>query len=265
MHELRVMHRDIKSANIFLFNNSEEDVKEETENDSRINKKRRHQEIVSGENNKSSGFLFQSKLGDMNVSKVTANHGLNYTQTGTPYYASPEVWKDEPYSFKSDVWSLGCVIYEMLALKPPFNGKDMDQLFKRVCKGNFSRIPDHYSNDMWQVVQLMLRVDPERRPSCQELIDSTLFKHYGMKLANLESVDKSFQETIDSQSPARHELTLITNQLMKSISYPKSIEQLSSILPKRNYGPYGAPIAFSKTTKTIKNNHYSHSTAELGG
>lgn len=56
----------------------------------------------------------------MNVSKVQDIQGLNYTQTGTPYYASPEVWKDEPYDNKSDMWSLGCVIYEMCALKPPF-------------------------------------------------------------------------------------------------------------------------------------------------
>lgn len=139
----------------------------------------------------------------MNVSKVTSNQGLNYTQTGTPYYASPEVWKDEAYSFKSDVWSLGCVIYEMLSLKPPFNGKDMDMLYKRVCKGAFPRIPEHYSNDIWQVVQLMLRVEPEKRPSCQELIESNLFKHYSQKLANLDSVDKTFIETIDSTSPGR--------------------------------------------------------------
>jgi NIMA (never in mitosis gene a)-related kinase 1/4/5 len=51
-----------------------------------------------------------SKLGDMNVSKIAKN-GLLYTQTGTPYYASPEVWKDKPYDSKSDIWSLGCVIY----------------------------------------------------------------------------------------------------------------------------------------------------------
>ena len=76
------------------------------------------------------------------MSKVTGNQGLNYTQTGTPYYASPEVWRDEPYSFKSDIWSLGCVVYEMLALKPPFSGKDMDHLYKRVCKGLFPRIPE---------------------------------------------------------------------------------------------------------------------------
>ena len=79
------MHRDLKSANIFL----------------------RGDELIS-------------KLGDMNVSKVTNQQGLNYTQTGTPYYASPEVWKDEPYDMKSDVWSLGCVLFEMVTLKPPF-------------------------------------------------------------------------------------------------------------------------------------------------
>ncbi len=57
------------------------------------------------------------KLGDMNVSKL-AKKGLLYTQTGTPYYASPEVWKDQPYDSKSDIWSLGCVLYEMTTLKP---------------------------------------------------------------------------------------------------------------------------------------------------
>jgi NIMA (never in mitosis gene a)-related kinase 1/4/5 len=73
----------------------------------------------------SGSLLYQAKLGDMNVSKVTTQ-GMNQTQTGTPYYASPEVWRDEAYSFKSDIWSLGCVIYEMLALRPPFTAVDMN-------------------------------------------------------------------------------------------------------------------------------------------
>ena len=57
-------------------------------------------------------FLFKdgtAKLGDLNVSKV-AKKGLLYTQTGTPYYASPEVWKDQPYDLKSDIWSFGCIV-----------------------------------------------------------------------------------------------------------------------------------------------------------
>ena len=84
LHDFKIMHRDIKSANIF------------------INKD------------------WTCKLGDMNVSKLADERGLNYTQTGTPYYASPEVWRDEPYDSKSDIWSLGCVIYEMITLTPPF-------------------------------------------------------------------------------------------------------------------------------------------------
>ena len=56
----------------------------------------------------------------MNVSKKANSEGLNFTQTGTPYYASPEVWKDEQYNFKSDIWSLGCVIYELITFSPPF-------------------------------------------------------------------------------------------------------------------------------------------------
>ena len=73
-------------------------------------------------------FLYKdwtAKLGDMNVSKIANYKGLNYTQTGTPYYASPEVWRDEPYDSKSDIWSLGCVLYEMITLKPPFRADDM--------------------------------------------------------------------------------------------------------------------------------------------
>jgi len=70
---------------------------------------------------------YTAKLGDLNVSKV-AKKGLLYTQTGTPYYASPEVWKDKPYDFKSDIWSLGCVLYEMITLSPPFTAQSMSGL-----------------------------------------------------------------------------------------------------------------------------------------
>lgn len=98
LHELKILHRDIKSANIFLNKNG------------------------------------SAVLGDLNVSKV-AKQGMLYTQTGTPYYASPEVWKDLPYDTKSDIWSLGCVFYEVLSLSPPFRAKDMNGLFKKVTVG----------------------------------------------------------------------------------------------------------------------------------
>ena len=128
MHCINVMHRDLKSANIFL--KDEEEV---------------------------------AKLGDMNVSKVCNSKGLNYTQTGTPYYASPEVWRDEPYDNKSDVWSLGCVIYELTTLKPPFQASDMNSLFKKILKGQFAPIPEHFSNDLRTMLTNMLMVNTKKR------------------------------------------------------------------------------------------------------
>ena len=73
------------------------------------------------------------KVGDLNVSKLAQQDGLNYTQAGTPYYASPEIWNDQPYDFKSDVWSMGCIAYEMCCLHLPFQAKDMANLFDVVC------------------------------------------------------------------------------------------------------------------------------------
>ena len=92
-------------------------------------------------------FLYrdmQAKLGDLNVSKIVKK-GLSYTQTGTPYYASPEVWRDMPYDSKSDIWSLGCVLYEMTSLKPPFRADDMEGLYKKVIRGFYPKIPSTYS------------------------------------------------------------------------------------------------------------------------
>jgi NIMA (never in mitosis gene a)-related kinase 1/4/5 len=140
LHALNVMHRDIKSANIFL------------------NKNR------------------SVKLGDMNVSKLADKNGLNYTQTGTPYYASPEVWKDEPYGFKSDIWSLGCVIYEMICLEPPFKAEDMQGLYRRVLKGKYKAIPLTYSTDLIAIVRNMLMLKPDDRYSCDHITELPAFK-----------------------------------------------------------------------------------------
>jgi len=60
-----------------------------------------------------------------------------YTQLGTPYYSSPEMWKDFPYSFKSDIWSLGCVVYELLMNKSPFYSKDMSSLYDKVVAAQY--------------------------------------------------------------------------------------------------------------------------------
>lgn len=109
------------------------------------------------------------KLGDLNVSKV-ASEGLLVTQTGTPYYASPEVWRDQPYDEKSDIWSLGCILYEMCALRPPFLGKDMEKLYKKVCSGHYEPILPKYSSDLQNMVSRLLKVKASDRPSCDDIL-----------------------------------------------------------------------------------------------
>ena len=107
----------------------------------------------------------------MNVSKIAKN-GLLYTQTGTPYYASPQVWKDKPYDSKSDIWSLGCVIYEMTTLKPPFRAEDMDGLYKKIIKGAYTKIGDNYSKPLAAAIKSMLQVNPSNRPDAGQLLNT---------------------------------------------------------------------------------------------
>lgn len=80
----------------------------------------------------------------MNVSIVSSN-GLAKTQTGTPYYASPQVWNQKTYSTKCDIWSLGCVLYELATFKPPFTSTDMKSLKRQILSGVYKRIPIPYS------------------------------------------------------------------------------------------------------------------------
>ncbi len=103
----------------------------------------------------------------MNVSKTLDHKGLNYTQTGTPYYASPEVWRDEPYGVKSDIWSLGCVLYEMIAFYPPFRAKNMDGLYKKVIKGEFDQIPKQYTLELEKLVKYLLQTNHLKRPTTE--------------------------------------------------------------------------------------------------
>jgi NIMA (never in mitosis gene a)-related kinase len=82
------------------------------------------------------------------------------------------VWKDMPYNSKSDIWSLGCVCYEICALVPPFRAENMDGLYKKVLKGNFSRIPNIYSDELNHVIKKLLNVNVNQRPSCDQILSS---------------------------------------------------------------------------------------------
>jgi len=168
-------------------------------------------------------FLFkdmQAKLGDLNVSKIVKK-GLSYTQTGTPYYASPEVWRDLPYDSKSDIWSLGCVLYEMCALVPPFRADDMQGLYKKVIKGKYPRIPDHFSQEMATVIKFMLQISPTYRPSCDQILALPIVEALSKKFFPEE---RNKLEEIDEQQ-----------EMLRTIRISRNLFSLTERLPKSKY------------------------------
>ena len=189
LHELNILHRDLKSANVFLFKGG----------------------VV--------------KLGDLNVSKITRK-GMGYTQTGTPYYASPEVWKDKPYDSKSDIWSLGCVIYEMCTLNPPFRAQTMEELFKKVIRGYYPDISSKYSKDLSEILKLMIQIEVGARPSCDELLQMPIIKN---RIEFLKNKNNSINDIKDENND------IINKELLGTIRIPQNISNLSRNLPKPNY------------------------------
>lgn len=189
LHDQKILHRDIKCSNIFL----------------------------TKENN--------VKLGDLNVSKI-AKKGMLYTQTGTPYYASPEVWSDKPYNTKSDIWSLGCVLYEICALQPPFKSDDMQALHKKILKGVFLPLPKHYSSDLDLTVKSMLKVGPNLRPTVAQLLES-------------KSIAAHITETKPKEESKNAKPPLMHGHLLDTIRLPKNLRVLKERLPRANYGLEG--------------------------
>ena len=135
IHLKHIIHRDLKSANIFI---------------TQIND-------------------FILKIGDFNVSKKIDYMNLKNTQTGTPYYASPEIWENKPYDLKSDIWSLGCLFYEIASLTTPFKGLNMKELFECIEKGIFDPLPKQYSNNITKLIKMCLRHDANLRPDCAHI------------------------------------------------------------------------------------------------
>ena len=135
LHHKKILHRDIKTKNIFIKNN------------------------------------LTVKIGDFGIAKIL-NSTSSYAHTfiGTPYYISPELCKDQPYNDKSDVWSLGCVLYELCTLNHPFEGGTQVEIYEKIMTQKFKAISPEYSLELKKMVDLLLEKDEKKRPKMKDIL-----------------------------------------------------------------------------------------------
>ena len=136
LHSHKIIHRDIKCLNLFIT-------------------KDRH-----------------IKIGDLGVSTINSGlDNLHYNRVGTPLYISPELVKQSPYDFKTDIWSFGCSLYHLASLEPPFLGGNLIVLGNNIVKGVPKSLPIQYSNQLRFFIDKMLEKKAENRPSAKEALE----------------------------------------------------------------------------------------------
>jgi hypothetical protein len=118
-------------------------------------------------------------LGDLGISKVLEGT-MDFAQTciGTPYYMSPEIFKNKPYNHKSDVWALGCVLYEMVTLKHAFDANSINGLACKIIRGYYPPIHSSYSKELRDLIDEMLAVNPAQRPAMPTILRKSVIKKH---------------------------------------------------------------------------------------
>ena len=117
------------------------------------------------------------KLGDFGVSRVLRHTvDLASTQIGTPYYMSPEIMNNQKYNSKTDIWSLGCILYELMCLKLPFGGNSMKQLCHNIINSTPSPPPIKYSKELRELLDATLMKLPKVRIGINSILSKNIMR-----------------------------------------------------------------------------------------
>ncbi len=188
MHEKRIMHRDLKPANIFL--------------------------TLDG----------TIKVGDLGLSRELSDNTFQaHSKVGTPLYMSPEVLKGDGYDFKSDIWSLGCLLYELAMLKSPFRseGLNLYSLFQKISHGDYQPLPDGYSEELRNLTYSMISTKPEDRPEISYVC------HIANRMRSQTASDKGSKK---GRPSAGNSAGLLADTHIEIAVKPSVIEQQKSLM-----------------------------------
>ena len=174
LHNLKILHRDLKSSNIFLTKD------------------------------------LKVKIGDLGVAKKLSRGNFAKTIIGTPYYLSPEICEEKPYNEKSDIWALGCILYELCTFNHPFDAKSQGALVLKILNSNPAPIRKTYSDNLQKLLDIILEKNLNKRPSCKTILRLPYiiekvkkfgmidqYKNIGLKIPNKNSKKMIKGEKID--------------------------------------------------------------------
>uniref|UniRef100_A0A8C3DSI0 non-specific serine/threonine protein kinase n=1 Tax=Corvus moneduloides TaxID=1196302 RepID=A0A8C3DSI0_CORMO len=206
IHDRKILHRDIKSQNIFLTKD---------------------------------GTI---QLGDFGIARVlNSTAELARTCIGTPYYLSPEICQNKPYNNKSDIWALGCVLYEMCTLKHAFEAGNMKNLVLKIISGPFPPVSMHYSYDLRNLLSQLFKRNPRNRPSVNSILEKNFIAKRVEKFLTPELIAEEFSHKIFHKfgphaSPAKRP---VQEQTLTSVAPAQKITKPAA--------KYGVPLTIRKS------------------